>query len=165
MNNKSDKKHKTKTKPKPKNKKKTTKTTQSKKKNEIKTGGGLLSSVKDLFSKNKNRLKSLLPKTINTNNLASRASTNQQQPNTNNLAPNASNKAKQPNQTSTQQPNQTSTQQPLQSPEIPTIQPNATPSGFTAIFKKSIVFSNKNIAFLYFYINYFIYNIKIIYNL
>jgi hypothetical protein len=27
---------------------------------------------------------------------------------------------------------------------------------FTAIFKKSIVFSNKNIAFLYFYINYFI---------
>jgi len=26
----------------------------------------------------------------------------------------------------------------------------------TAIFKKSIVFSNKNIAFLYFYINYFI---------
>jgi len=35
----------------------------------------------------------------------------------------------------------------------------------TAIFKKSIVFSNKNIAFLYFYINYFIYNIKIIYNL
>ncbi len=30
---------------------------------------------------------------------------------------------------------------------------------FTAIFKKSIVFSNKNIAFLYFYINYFIYNI------
>ena len=35
----------------------------------------------------------------------------------------------------------------------------------TGIFKKSIVFSNKNIAFLYFYINYFIYNIKIIYNL
>ena len=181
MNNKSDKKHKTKTKPKPKNKKKTTKTTQSKKKNEIKTGGGLLSSVKDLFSKNKNGLESLLSKTINTNNLAPNASnsqqlpnpnnlapnasTNQQQPNTNNLAPNASNKAKQPNQTSTQQPNQTSTQQPLQSPEIPTIQPNATPSGFTAIFKKSIVFSNKNIAFLYFYINYFIYNIKIIYNL
>ena len=26
----------------------------------------------------------------------------------------------------------------------------------TAIFKKSIVFSNKNIGFLYFYINYFI---------
>jgi hypothetical protein len=39
------------------------------------------------------------------------------------------------------------------------------PKKFTAIFKKSIVFSNKNIAFLYFYINYFIYNIKIIYNL
>jgi hypothetical protein len=38
-------------------------------------------------------------------------------------------------------------------------------NSITTIFKKSIVFSNKNIVFLYFYINYFIYNIKIIYNL
>lgn len=124
MNNKLDKKHKPKPKPKLKNKKKTTKTTQSKKKNEIKTGGGLLSSVKGLFSKNKKvnpinktGLESLLSKTLNQNSRASSASTNPQQPNPNNQASSASNNA----------------QQPLQSPEIPTIEPNVNPVGFNTI--------------------------------
>jgi len=61
MNNKSDKKHKRKQK-KPKTKKKTTKTTQSKKKNEIKSGGGMFSSIKDFFSRdNQSQSKNLLP--------------------------------------------------------------------------------------------------------
>ena len=63
MNNKSDKKHKRKQKQKkPKTKKKTTKTTQSKKKNEIKSGGGMFSSFKGFFSKdNQSQSKNLLP--------------------------------------------------------------------------------------------------------
>ena len=62
MNNKSAKKHKRKQKQKkPKTKKKTT-SRQSKKKNEIKSGGGMFSSIKDFFSRdNQSQSKNLLP--------------------------------------------------------------------------------------------------------
>lgn len=80
MNNKSDKNHKRSQK-KPKTKKKTTKITQSKKKNEIKSGGGMFSSIKDFFSRdNQSQSNNLLPQ----NQLSSGASQNPQPANSKN---------------------------------------------------------------------------------
>ena len=120
MNNKSDKKHKRKQK-KPKTKKKTTKITQSKKKNEIQSGGMWPFSFRSFFSRdNQSQSNNLLPQ----NQLSSGASQNPQPANPNNSQ-----------QTASQNPqpaNSNNSQRNVSQPSPPST-PNVKPQGLNTI--------------------------------